>query len=273
MMGSRADAGYLDWLVACLQADPFFEIKLLTMEHGIVMSHERGDMEWLLLFGDRLEVLLSAISAYVLQIPICHLAGGDRTRSAYDDGFRDCISRLATLHCAMSTPSAHRLCARGYTNVHLVGNLALDYIRHGAWKQGRPYREPYAVVSYQPETRDATTTIADLWPLLPRDKRVIFLLPNPDVGAEAIRVQIHEYCMTHAATWYHDAMPHHDFLNLLFHCDEFIGNSSAMFYEAPALGVKTRLVGTRQEGRIIPEGDGHASERILAILKQQAATP
>jgi UDP-N-acetylglucosamine 2-epimerase len=40
-----------------------------------------------------------------------------------------------------------------------------------------------------------------------------------------------------------------------------------MLYEAPELGVKTRMIGKRQRGRTMPWGDGHASERIVNILK------
>ncbi len=139
MLGSRADAGYLDWLLLQLQADHFFEVKLITMVDGMAVSDRKGTMDWLLVFGDRIEVLLSAVSAYSLQIPICHLAGGDRTRSSYDDAFRDCISRMATLHCAMSHQAARRLQSMGYANVHMVGNLALDYIQHAHWRLPRPY--------------------------------------------------------------------------------------------------------------------------------------
>jgi len=56
-------------------------------------------------------------------------------------------------------------------------------------------------------------------------------------------------------------------LNLIAHCEEFIGNSSAMLYEAPELGIKTRMIGKRQKGRTIPWGDGFASERIIKVLK------
>ena len=76
-----------------------------------------------------------------------------------------------------------------------------------------------------------------------------------------------EYCNKHADSEYHAHLSHADFLNMIAHCDEFIGNSSAMLYEAPELEVKTRMIGKRQRGRTIPWGDGHATERIMKILK------
>ena len=92
-------------------------------------------------------------------------------------------------------------------------------------------------------------------------------MPNPDRGNDAIRYAIRQYETDHGGTVMHDFLPHDQFLNLIYHCDEFIGNSSAMLYEAPELEVKTRMIGKRQRGRVIPWGDGHASERIVKILK------
>jgi hypothetical protein len=88
-------------------------------------------------------------------------------------------------------------------------------------------------------------------------QKAIWISPNPDRGSERI---------TAGESYSHDR-----FLNLLYHCDEFIGNSSAMFYEAPFLkpsGVKCRLIGKRQRGRVVPwGGDGKASERIRDVLR------
>ena len=43
-----------------------------------------------------------------------------------------------------------------------------------------------------------------------------------------------------------------------------------MLYEAPELGIKTRMIGKRQRGRTIPWGDGVASLRMANILKHCA---
>ena len=43
-----------------------------------------------------------------------------------------------------------------------------------------------------------------------------------------------------------------------------------MLYEAPELGIKTRMIGKRQRGRTLPWGDGNASLRMVNILKHCA---
>lgn len=145
-----------------------------------------------------------------------------------------------------------RLRSLGYSPLHLVGNPGLDYIRHADWKRPREIAEPYVVVAYYPETIDGTIDIAAVNEAI-AGRKAIWISPNPDAGAEKLP---EGYSFSHA-----------DFLNLLVYAEEFIGNSSAMFYEAPELGVKCRVIGKRQQGRVKAWGDGHASERIRDALK------
>ena len=87
--------------------------------------------------------------------------------------------------------------------------------------------------------------------------------------------------------------------NALRQLDAVVGNSSSGLYEAPSFGIPTVNIGDRQKGRLRaasvidctasrgaildaiksalrmdcrgvanPYGDGHASERILAVLKK-----
>jgi UDP-N-acetylglucosamine 2-epimerase len=88
------------------------------------------------------------------------------------------------------------------------------------------------------------------------------------------------------------------FLNALHHVDVIVGNSSSGLYEAPSFGIATVNIGDRQKGRlrapsvidctveaveianaiklalsfgklqqINPYGDGHAAEKIVAVLE------
>jgi hypothetical protein len=141
---------------------------------------------------------------------------------------------------------------------------------HEAWQREREIAEPYVVVSYQPETIDRTTEWDKVLEAI-AGRRAIAVAPNPDLGSGGLHLQmiLDQKLWPNLSVW--DSQSHDAFLNLLYHCDEFIGNSSAMFYEAPFLkpgGVKCRLIGKRQRGRVIPwGGDGKASERIRDVLR------
>ncbi len=274
--GSRADAGLLEWPIRTLQKDSYFQGQILKIWGASFDSAfrtctdsfttERPDL--MLCLGDRYEILAAATAAHLLRVPIAHIAGGDVTEGSYDDAMRDAISRMASLHFVTSTSAMARLTHMGFRNVHLVGNPGIDYIRNVTWKAARPIAEPYVVVSYQAETIDGTNDMAKIMDNLYPKKHTVFIRPNPDRGNEKIVRSINDYI---SKSWVnavaHDFLPHAEFLNLLAHCEEFIGNSSAMLYEAPELGIKTRMIGKRQRGRTIPMGDGFASERILKILK------
>ena len=276
--GSRADYGLLEYPLKLLQADPFFDLDLWNVWGcgfdpivNTIVHSDRPDL--IMLLGDRYEIMTTAFIAHLNRIPIAHIAGGDVTEGSYDDAMRDAISRMASIHFVTSTSAMARLTHAGYHNVHLVGNPAIDYIKNMPWRGPRPYERPYLVVSYQPETIDGTDHMKEIMATLPANKLAIFIMPNDDLGSEAIRENIEAYCANHApdALWF-DSLPHAQFLNLLAHCEEFIGNSSSMLYEAPELGIKIRMIGKRQRGRVIPYGDGHASERIVKILKYTQGT-
>ena len=276
--GSRADYGLLEYPLKLLQADKFFDLDLwnvagceFTPIVNTITHSDRPDL--ILLLGDRWEIMTTAFIAHLNRIPIAHIGGGDVTEGSYDDAMRDCISRMASIHFATSEESAARLRNRGYQRVHMVGSPGIDYIKHMPWKQARPYERPYVVVSYQPETIDGTNDMDKVIASLPAGKLAVFIMPNDDLGSEAIRENIEAYCANHApdALWF-DSLPHAAFLNLIAHCEEFIGNSSSMLYEAPELKVNTRMIGKRQRGRTIPWGDSHASERIIKVLKYTAGT-
>ena len=51
-----------------------------------------------MVFGDRYEMLAATLSAYILRIPIAHVAGGEKTAGSLDEGFRHSITKMANLH-------------------------------------------------------------------------------------------------------------------------------------------------------------------------------
>ena len=258
--GSRADWGPLEWPVKVLQEEAEFSVSVLKIwgaspdlayvETLGAIARERPDL--MLILGDRYEILAAALAAHLQRVPIAHIAGGDVSEGSYDDAMRDCISRMATLHFVTSDAAWDRLTRLGYANVHMVGSPGVDYIRHADWRGPRPITESYVVVAYYPETIDGTVDLEAVYAAI-AGRRAVWCSPNQDRGAERIPAG--------------EIFEHAEFLNLLAHCEEFIGNSSALLYEAPFLGIKTRMIGKRQRGRVQPWGDGLASERIREALK------
>ncbi len=263
--GSRADAGLLQPVIDALRADEYFDVEVFRIsppnfadayQDCADMFDDRPDM--LLILGDRYEILAAAIAAHLQRIPIAHIGGGDVTLGSYDDAMRDCISRMATIHFATSHVSAATLLMVDYRRaVCMVGSPGVDVIMRGEWKTGVPaIAKPYVVVNYQAETIDGTVDLQAVNEAI-AGRNSLWIKPNPDAGNEKLPEN---------ARW---NFSHHEYLNIIYHCEELIGNSSSLLYEAPFFDppVKTRMIGRRQQGRVQPFGDGKASERIVSILK------
>ena len=258
--GSRADYGMLQWPLKVLREDSYFNVaewRIWGATADQAMSMVKGKLDEgrpdvVMLLGDRFEIMGAALACHLERVPIAHLCGGDVTEGSYDDAMRDCISRMASIHFVTSTSAMARLTAMGLHNIHLVGSTGIDFIKHGEWKRERPISDPYVVVSYQPETIDGTIDLQAVEDAV-AGRIAFWIQPNKDRGSDFLKNG--------------ESYPHAEFLNLIHHCEEFIGNSSAMIYEAPEMGVKTHMIGKRQRGRVIPWGDGNASLRIAKALK------
>ena len=80
------------------------------------------------LLGDRYEIFGAAISAFINNIPIIHLHGGELTLSAQDDAFRHSITKMSTLHFVANEIYRKRVIQLGENpkRVFCVGPLVLD---------------------------------------------------------------------------------------------------------------------------------------------------
>ncbi len=139
---------------------------------------------------------------------------------------------------------------------------------------------------------------------------VVITRPNADPGNRAINDLIDGYLARTPLAAAYEALGHVRYLSLVKAADVVVGNSSSGIIEAPPLGTPTVNIGTRQGGRVRsgsiincdpeagaiataigraldpgfqrvareqvtsgPYGDGHAAERILAVLRTADIPP
>jgi UDP-N-acetylglucosamine 2-epimerase (non-hydrolysing)/GDP/UDP-N,N'-diacetylbacillosamine 2-epimerase (hydrolysing) len=166
---------------------------------------------------------------------------------------------------------------------------------------------PWLLVTFHPVTRDARPSGEQLQALLgalePRlaDHSVIITQPNADNEGLTLTRQIEAWITGRAHAHLFASLGQTRYLSVMAEAAAVIGNSSSGLYEAPSFAVPTVNIGTRQQGRpraasVIdcapereaisaaiaqaramdctgvtnPYGNGHTSERIVAVLKQVA---
>jgi UDP-N-acetylglucosamine 2-epimerase (non-hydrolysing)/GDP/UDP-N,N'-diacetylbacillosamine 2-epimerase (hydrolysing) len=131
------------------------------------------------------------------------------------------------------------------------------------------------------------------------DLGVIFTGVNADTGRASLAAMIGEFARSRDNAVLVETLGSQRYFSALSHVDAVVGNSSSGLYEAPSFHLPTVNIGERQDGRlrassvidcsaqraaiaaairrafevdcsavVNPYGDGRASERIVAALKQ-----
>lgn len=227
------------------------------------MSRALGELkpDILVLYGDRGEVLASAVAAVNLGIPVAHIQGGDITGNV-DDLFRHATTKLAHLHFPASQVSAERIERMGEESwrIHVVGDNHIDPIVAGDYTAAADVRRRFQipdtqrpiVVLYHPETVRQRDNYADMHEILDvtlgRDRRTIVIYPCSDQGYAGI-VDAIEEIRDRPNVSVHRNIDAPDFLGLMSIADALVGNSSAGIIEAPYFALPAINIGARQEGR------------------------
>jgi GDP/UDP-N,N'-diacetylbacillosamine 2-epimerase (hydrolysing) len=284
---------------------------------GFADAFEALRPDLVVVLGDRYEILAAVSAATVCRIPVAHLHGGELTEGAIDDAIRHAVTKLSHLHFTATAPYRDRVVQLGEdpTRVHLVGGLGVDLARHtpaiprAELERDTGYRfgPRNLLATFHPVTLNADGGLAELDGLLAalgalRDVHVAVTLPNADSGSAAVRARIEAFAAAHPHVWAFPSLGFRRYLAFMRESDGVVGNSSSGLIEAPALGVGTVNVGSRQDGRLRaasvidcdgdaasvsaalatllspafraglahidnPYGDGGAAERVVAVLR------
>lgn len=238
--------------------------------------------EMCLLYGDRGEVLATAMTATALGLPICHIQGGDVSGSL-DDNMRHAITKLAHLHFASTEASAERIAQMGEEawRIHVVGDSHVDAIVAGdylapavvAKTLGLDLDAPVIVILQHSETTAPERSYQQMRETLlaVRDtkQRAVVVHPCSDQGYEGV-VQAIEEIAKPPQFQSHLNLEAPVFWGLMNIASVMVGNSSAGLIEAPYFALPAVNVGRRQEGRQHAENviqAGHDRSKIAVALE------
>ncbi len=248
---------------------------------GFADALDRLRPDILIVLGDRFEALAVVQAALIMRIPVAHLHGGEITEGAYDDAIRHAITKMANLHFVAAAPYKQRVIQMGEnpSTVFNVGAIGLDHLRRSSMMDqdeltaslGFQLQEPYLLVTYHPVTildespEDSFRAILSALDKFP-DCQVILTYPNADNGGRAIIPLLEAYAQEQPRRVL--AIPSLGFkryISVLSKAAAVVGNSSSGIIEAPALGIPTVNIGSRQLGRLAADSILHCTPTADAI--------
>jgi len=235
---------------------------------GLVQTVLRVKPDWLLVLGDREESMTTALVGAYMNIPVAHVAGGDRVVGNVDDQIRHAVTKLVHLHFATNIESADRIIKLGEQpfRVHNVGNPGLDRLlsvpelsatelsQRLGFQIGDD--EPLLVVIQHVisteiddayfQMKQTMEAVAEL------GLKTVLSYPNTDAGGQQMIRAIREF-KSLPNLYTAKNIPRLEFVNLFRRASCLVGNSSAGILEAPILKLPVVNVGNRQKGRLHAE--------------------
>ena len=225
--------------------------------------------DMVVVLGDRYEIFAAVSAAYTLRIPVAHLAGGEITAGALDEGYRHSISKMSRLHFTANETYRRRVIQLGEMpeTVFAVGDTGAENIRclsllsreEIAAELGISAEEPYFLITYHPVTLGKGNAAEEVAKLLAAcaafpEIRLIVTAANADAAGRQINQKWEEYQTAEPSRIrLFSSLGQLRYLSAMKYCQAVLGNSSSGILEAPTMGRPSVNIGSRQEGRLRAE--------------------
>lgn len=265
--------------------------------------YDSNSFDYVLVQGDTATAFACALAAFNLKIKVIHLEAGLRTKdldNPYpEEGYRQMISRIASINLCPTTLASQNLKDEGIGNAHVVGNTVLDNLIK--YKGSESYGNKVLVTLHRRENHNTMDQwFRSLDAIAKQYKEDLeFILPihpNPNVSK-------HKSILQHVNVV--EPLSHDDTMKLLTECKFCITDSGGIQEEASFFNKKAivcRKNTERQEaimsGHVVlctkpsdlfsnvedmlrnyrvdnscPFGDGKSSEKIKELLNELQSIP
>ena len=220
-------------------------------------------VDFLLLLGDRFEMLSAATAALPYNIPIGHIGGGEISEGVIDDSIRHCLTKLSHLHFPITGECANRISQMGEElwRIKVVGSPRLDFVNNFQYKSkgelkrkfNIKFEDKVTLVIYHPVTlefKDTETQIDNLLKAIEViNTETVILYPNIDTYSDVIIAKIEKFARNDPRVRLFKNFGRNDYLSILNAVDIMVGNSSSGIIEGPSFGLPVVNIGNRQKGR------------------------
>lgn len=238
------------------------------LAQGFSHVFARLSSDYVVVLGDRYELLPIVNTAFIMSIPVIHISGGDVTEGAMDDGIRNAVTMLADYHFPGTEESARNIIRmRGSDkNVWNVGEPGLDAFykeklmskEELAINLGLELDKKWVLFTYHAETKeslkynmDAVRVCIELLTALEKIQ-VVATYSNADYGGAEINRYLEQIATNNGSKFkVIPSLGSKRYLSFMRQVDFVIGNSSSGIVEAPTLGIPVVNIGNRQKGRYL----------------------
>lgn len=228
---------------------------------------EENKIDFLVVLGDRYELIPICYCAANAHIPIAHISGGEITEGAIDDAIRHSVTKLSYLHFPACETYRKRIIQLGEDprRVLNVGDPGVENVIKGTFLSETELREklnlkpqPYFAVIFHPVTLDKISPekqVDELLNAIARFKDVQFVImkSNADVGGCKINQKLEKFVFENNNCVLFSSLKIEEFLSLQKYSLGLLGNSSSGIVETPCFGIPTINIGDRQRGRLFAD--------------------
>lgn len=239
---------------------------------GLADVFERIQPDYVVVIGDRYEVMAPTIAAAYMNIPVAHTMGGEVT-GTIDESIRHAITKFAHVHFPANKESGERIIKMGEEKerVFVVGCPRIDTVKKiidenpdvptevfeqcGGVGPIFDLHQPFILISQHPVTTEYTKAEHQIQETINGAMRtglpIILLWPNSDAGTEGISQGIRKFRESHPNVMLHafTNLPIAMYVRLMNNTACLVGNSSSGIREGAFLGTPCVNIGTRQAGR------------------------
>lgn len=239
-------------------------------------------LDLVIALGDRYEMFAACASSIPFGVKIAHIHGGETTKGAIDDIFRNSISLMASYHFTTTDTYKNRVIELlgEDKNVFNVGALSVDNlsslellsIAEIMQKFGLDLSIPSILITFHPETVEFENNQEYIRELISALKEIagyqlIITMPNADTMGNMIRHELNEFISGCHYAYGIESFGTLGYLSVMKYCRMMLGNTSSGFVEAAFFNKYVINIGERQTGRILTK-----NIRSCAIKKNQIVT-
>ena len=218
-----------------------------------------------LLLGDRYESHAAATTAILMNIPLCHIHGGELTEGSIDEQIRHSITKMSYLHFCATEVYRNRIIQMGESpsRVFNTGSPGIDNIINlklmskGELEKNLKWNlsSQCALFTYHPNIANENSLkedLKDIFDILSKSNiNILFTYANSDHGGSIINKAIETFCKIDINKYkVVKNLGQLRYLSAMKYADLLIGNTSSGIIEAANFSKPVVNIGDRQKGRL-----------------------